>query len=112
VSASLFILSYLNQQDYRRLYPTKNGAMIHLHPALIHHFCYLPVGKRVAQVPANAQQDDFGLVVTGATETAPAPRHLNGFDLSMKIGANGHSLSPYHLPLPFLQHNPKIRVFN
>jgi hypothetical protein len=44
------------------LYPTKNICMVNIQAALIYHLRYLSVGKRVAQVPTHAQQDNFKLI--------------------------------------------------
>jgi len=52
------------------------------------HLCYLPGGKRVGQIPANAIQNDFRFIVT----------QLEWVRFDHAEGASRHTLSPYHLP--------------
>jgi hypothetical protein len=51
-------------QDRRiTLYPTPNRDVIHRQTALHHHFFQVAVAQRVAQIPADAQNDDHVLEV-------------------------------------------------
>jgi hypothetical protein len=46
------------------LYPPEDGDVVDGQPALAHHLLEVSVAKRVAAIPADAEEDDIGRIVT------------------------------------------------
>jgi hypothetical protein len=46
-----------------RLHPAINGRVHDCQAPFSHHLLYISIAERIPKIPANAEQDDFGLVV-------------------------------------------------
>jgi hypothetical protein len=85
-----------------RLYPAVDRRVIDLQAALIHHFFEISIAQTVTQIPADAEENDLGLVVS--------PLERVGFNHGRPPDENKKrvSLPSSKTSRLFLQHNRNV----